>query len=404
MARKLRRNLRIAGLGTLVAVVAVFAWAVAPALSLDPYVPEPVNFSQDVPDSERIGPREAARVERSSRAGSGIDGEEGRIRFISAPFAAPKRFDLVGFPDQETPIEVRARPEGGEWSPWVETTDGEPVWAGGADTLQLRSRDGQPRGEIAYVNVSGDATPGERALNSLRGLVNGAVVSVASIFSPADAGAEAPFDVVNREEWDPGQDCVPKEPVYGQVRAAVVHHTVNANTYTPEEGPGIVLAICRYHRYSNGWNDIGYNALVDRFGTVYSGRTGGLTNSIVGAHTAGFNSQTFGVSSIGTHTTTGMSHAAVEAMSNLLAWKLSLHGIDGLGKATLVSAGGSGNKYPSGDRVKTKEVTRHRRFNQTSCPGRAQVTKILELTQEKIASGTFTPPADSPPAGGVTPG
>jgi hypothetical protein len=374
----------------LVATLAL-AWTVAPALSLTRFAPEPVNFEQPVPRTLSVGGEKAARR-----------GDEGPIRYLTRPFAAPKRFDLVGLVDQAEPVELRARETGGEWTPWVESSGGEPIWTGGSDELQLRGRGERPRGEIGYVNVSGDSTPRAERLTALRGAVNSAFLSVASIAAPAEAGADAPFEVVHRTEWDPDERCRPKTPAYGEVRGAVIHHTVNANTYTAEEAPGIVLAICRYHRYTHGWNDIGYNALVDRFGNIYAGRAGGLSEPVVGAHTGGFNSQTVGVSSIGTHTTTGMSKSALAAAVRFLTWKLPLHGVDAAGKATLVSGGGSGNRYPSGREVEVPEVTRHRRLNETACPGKAQVTKILRRTQRRIAAGGGAEePPPPPPAGGI---
>ncbi len=287
----MRRNGRKAAWLAGLAVVAALVWMVAPALSLDRYAPEPVNFEQRVPDAFELSSRGARR----SDAAAG----EGPARYLTDPISAPDRFDLVGLVDQDRPAEVRARESGGEWSPWVETTDGEPIWTGGTDELQIRSRGAEPHGEIGYVNVSGDATAADRTLNDVRGAVNSAFVTVAGVLAGDVAEADPPFEVVNRAEWDPNGSCDPLGPVKGDVKAGVVHHTVNANTYSTDEAPGIVLGICRYHRYSQGWNDIGYNALVDRYGNLYAGRTGGLANPMIGAHTAGFNSQTFGVSSIG---------------------------------------------------------------------------------------------------------
>ena len=75
-----------------------------------------------------------------------------------------------------------------------------------------------------------------------------------------------------------GGDLVPPRvlPSFGEVDLAVVHHTESANEYTAEQSAGIVLAITKFHRDTRGWNDVGYNFLVDRFGTIFEGRAGGV--------------------------------------------------------------------------------------------------------------------------------
>jgi hypothetical protein len=384
MGRKLAR------LSALVPL-ALLGWAVAPALSLSPYTPEPVEFDQPLPPLERVMTTARAR-------GSG--GGEGPVRFRSAAIEAPKRFDAVGVAGELGPLEFRFRETGSDWSDWIETADGNPAWSGGAEELQIRSRRSRPEGSLHYVNVSGDATAGDRALNAIRGAVNSAVIDAASL-TPAAAAPPDP-SVRGRPRWDPGNECRPRtRPAYGDVKAATVHHTVNANDYSRGETASMILAICLFHRNGNGWNDIGYNAVVDRFGRVWEGRDGGIGRAVVGAHNQGFNSTTTGVASLGTHSEVSLTHEAIQAMTGYLAWKLAHHDIEATGRTRVISTGGEVNRYENGEAVWIKRIIGHRRTNTTSCPGDAldeDMPKIRRRTQRQIDAAEPEPP---PPDGGV---
>jgi hypothetical protein len=54
-----------------------------------------------------------------------------------------------------------------------------------------------------------------------------------------------------------------------------IHHTASTNDYAAEDVPRLLRGFYAYHVKSQGWSDIGYNFLVDRFGTVWEGRAGG---------------------------------------------------------------------------------------------------------------------------------
>src|SRR5262249_5646975 len=126
--------------------------------------------------------------------------------------------------------------------------------------------------------------------------------------------------IVPRADWQADEKIVRAHPLYEPVlKLAVVHHTAGTNDYTPEESAAIVRGIEVYHVKGNGWNDIGYNFLVDRYGTVYEGRGGGITRNVIGAHALGFNNGTVGVSLIGNFQSTAPPPAMQSALVRLLA-------------------------------------------------------------------------------------
>lgn len=131
-----------------------------------------------------------------------------------------------------------------------------------------------------------------------------------SVVSPQGALVLRPR-IVSRAEW--GADETWRDPVPKMgttLLAGIVHHTASTNSYTPEEAPAQMRNLYAYFTKSLNYADMGYNFLVDKYGTIYEGRSGctyGDTNCdsatmpVQGAHTAGLNANTFGVSAIGNY-------------------------------------------------------------------------------------------------------
>ena len=235
-----------------------------------------------------------------------------------------------------TVVQLRVR-SGGSWTGWTDLApeDDEgptvaqepgaragtgPVWVGDANGVAVRvtSASGLAPADLQVVTVDPGDDPGRR-----HGSRTGSdAVATARPASGAALSRTPSFPhkprVISRKRWgaDPRLTEHCSAPRYGRTaRMVFVHHTVNSNKYRPREAPGIVRGIYAYHTQGQNWCDIGYNALIDRFGNVYEGRRGGLSKPVRGAHAGDYNTGTVGVSMIGNfdvaRTSKRMRHALV---------------------------------------------------------------------------------------------
>ena len=147
----------------------------------------------------------------------------------------------------------------------------------------------------------------------------------------------------------------------------------------------MVKAIQLYHVQSNGWNDIGYNFLVDRFGTIYEGRFGGIERNVVGAHALGFNTGSVGVAVLGTYGDAAPTKAAQDAVAKLLAWRLDVAHLDP--QSTLMVTSGGSEKFAPGAQVLLRTVSGHRDTGSTACPGDAFYARLGAVAAAASAIG-----------------
>lgn len=134
-----------------------------------------------------------------------------------------------------------------------------------------------------------------------------------------DVRAQSCPSIISRKEWgarDASTSTLPTRPAPWYV----IHHTAGASCSTKTACSAEMRAIQNLHINGNGWADIGYNFVIGGDGNVYEGRGWGKQ----GAHAPGYNTNSVGISLIGTFTNGLPVQAALNAAHQLIACGVSL--------------------------------------------------------------------------------
>lgn len=274
--------------------------------------------------------------------------------------------------DVSVRIQVR---ENGEWTKW-QKLDIEPrieggrpgtapLWTGApadAVAVEVTAESGTPSGvkvttidpgkaEVVTPVRSASFDPTEQPGDE------GTVEQVAADGTPSVVPMPS---IITRSQWKAGAGTSCSAPVTRpKALGVVMHHTAGSNTYTKAESAGIVRSYQTYHVKGHGWCDIGYNFLVDRFGQIFEGRKGGMTNQVRAAHSGvdAVNQYATGISMMGHFDYVKPSAAMQSAVVKLVGWRLKYFGVNPKGT------------YSTGGRT-YKVITGHRDVVSTACPGK----------------------------------
>ena len=104
------------------------------------------------------------------------------------------------------------------------------------------------------------------------------------------------------------------------VKHCIIHHSAGDNSN--QDYVNQLRNIYLLHTMSNGWDDIGYNYVVDPKGTVYEARDAqgaGDVDDIVGAHYCAKNNGTMGICLLGNYNNSEPSLSLLTSLSDLIA-------------------------------------------------------------------------------------
>ena len=397
------RTVRIVAASTLLATSAI----VVPVVSVGaaPHAVRPSVQRVPMPVGSPVAGAPAAAAAKGAAAPSGST----TVQSLLTRATGGADVVGVGFPDAASAagvsVAVRSM-TGGRWGSWtaVPMSDSAPD-PGSAEAAQAKVATepvGVTGSEQVQVRVSASSATARLAgleATFVDGGTSAADASLANVPAASASAAVVQPTIITRAQWGADESLrTCSSPDYvASIKGAVVHHTVNSNTYTAAGAAPLLRSIYAYHVTGNGWCDVGYNFFVDRFGRLYEGRFGGMSKNVVGAQTGGFNSQTFGVSSIGNHDpgTAGAiapAAAVLTAIGKLIGWKAWLNGWSPDTSASFTSAGST--RWPAGKVITEPRVTGHREYGLTVCPGDLMYSKLATVrsTATQTYKAGVTPP------------
>ena len=224
--------------------------------------------------------------------------------------------------------------------------------------------------------------------------------AAASVTAPATVPVVAPaatttnglpVAVTTRAEWGANASYMSWDPEYARAGHVVVHHTAGTNSYSAGQSASIVRGIYYYHAVTLDWGDIGYNFLVDKFGTVFEGRSGSVAapagRMSIGAHARGVNTGTMGISMMGDYSTVSPSDAQLSSVGKMAGWFLKRAGIsDVTGWAGLHVW--TTERYQAGSTISMPRILGHRDVGYTTCPGNVGYSKLGAIRAIAKAQGS----------------
>ena len=299
-------------------------------------------------------------------------------------------------------IVLRWRAETQDWRAWEEVVashdlgDEEAgihlsglIVAEDAVEVELRVLQGEPA-ELEVIAI--DTEHGPRRLVVDRAEVAPAAASI------SDPRIAAP-PIITRAQWGADESLRGSAPpAFATITRFALHHSAGSEGSDPA---ATVRAIFAYHTQANGWNDIGYNFLVDSSGRVYEGRYSRAYNpgetvtgediqgrGVTGAHTEMNNSGTVGVVVLGDFRSASPTRAAVSAVEQIYAWKADRHDVDLLGQT------GWQKETPDGWVPMTNStLLGHGDTKPTACPG-ANLYSWLPTIRQNVNSAVSAARAD----------